>query len=252
LRPASLRLALPLLAALLLLGARQGEPEPPGLAYRPVVTPGGSLGHLLTVDLRHTDLRLLDARDLGAPALTAREFVEKSGATAAFNGPFFDLDGSPMGLLVVDGKKKAPLRPVDWGVFALDAAGVHIVHTKDWHEPEGLRQAMQVGPRLVVDGQPLTLKRQSARRTALCALADGRLKVLVVGTALEASDLAGFLVSEGCRDALNLDGGDSTQLYLRRAGIEVDEPGGDPVPVAVGLFVHGTTDIARGDGCSCF
>ena len=65
----------------------------------------------------------------------------------------------------------------------------------------------------------------------------GRIEVLVAGTAMWADDLAEFFVAEGCSDALNLDGGTSSQLHLRRAGILVEEPGGVPVPVAVGLFV---------------
>ena len=193
--------------------------------------------HLLSVDLTRVELKLLQAQDLGKSALTVRQFVERSGAVAVFNGPFFDLDGSTMGLLIVDGVERVPLRSVDWGVFALDAKGPSIVHTSDWKSRPEVRQAFQVGPRLVVDGAALTLKRQLARRTALCVLADGRVKVLVAGNAIWADDLAAFFVAEGCTSALNLDGGASTQLYLRRSGIAVNEPGGVAVPVAVGLFL---------------
>jgi len=207
------------------------------LSYRFAETPGGVGAHLLRADLNRVQLKLLHAEDLGASALSARQFLERSGATAVFNGPFFDLDGSPMGLLIVDGVERVGLRAVDWGVFQLDESGPSIVHTRDWQPRPEVRQAFQVGPRLVVDGAALTLKRQSARRTALCVLPDGRIEVLVAGTAMWADDLAEFFVAEGCSDALNLDGGTSSQLHLRRAGILVEEPGGVPVPVAVGLFV---------------
>ncbi len=108
-----------------------------------------------------------------------------------------------------------------------------------------------LGPRLVVDGKALALKAQSARRTALCVLADGRIEVLVSSSPILAADLADFFVSEGCVDALNLDGGTSTQLYLRRAGIVVEEPGGVAVPVAVGLFVADAAgaEIVPRSGC---
>ena len=207
------------------------------LSYRFVKTPAGVGAHLLRADLGRVDLRMLHAQDMGADALTARQFLEQSGATAVFNGPFFDVDGSPMGLLIVAGEQRVPLRPVDWGVFSLGDAGPAIVHTNEWKPPRGVTAAFQVGPRLVVDGKALDLKPQSARRTALCVQEGGRIEVLVSARAIWAQDLANFFAAEGCVDALNLDGGTSTQLYLRRAGIVIDEPGGVPVPVAIGLFV---------------
>lgn len=222
-----------------------------GLRYEYAPLAAGVGGHLLTIDLDETELRLLDARDLGASALTAREFQARTGATAVVNGPFFDLDGTPMGLLIVDGEQRGSLRPVDWGVFALDTSGPSIVHTRDWRAREGVRQAFQVGPRLMVEGRPMPLKRQSARRTALCLLPDGRVEVAVVDQSVDASRLAGFLAGQGCVDALNLDGGGSTQLYLKSATAEVDVPGHDPIPIALGFFARGTAEIRGRRGCAC-
>ncbi len=241
-------------AVALLLGALSAEAGPgehAGLRYEYAPLAAGVGGHLITVDLGDTELRLLDARDLGATALTAREFQVRTGATAVVNGPFFDLDGSPMGLLVVDGEERGRLRPVDWGVFALDGDGPSIVHTRDWRPRDGVRQAFQVGPRLMVGGEPVPLKRQSARRTALCVLPDGRVEVAVVDQIVEASRLAAFLAEQGCVDALNLDGGGSTQLYLKSATAEVDVPGHDPIPVALGFFARGTAEIHGRRGCAC-
>ncbi len=245
---------LPALAiASLLLGAdatsRSPELPPKGLTYGQVHLPGGPSGHRLRVDLSQARLQMLDARDHGQPALSAREFAERTGATAVFNASFFDVDGSPMGLLVVDGEERAKLRPVDWGVFALRGKEASIVHTRDWKGSKGVQQAFQVGPRLVVGGEVVPLKRQAARRTALCILRSGGLEVMVVGSPVLASEFASFLQAEGCVDALNLDGGPSSQLYVSRAGIVVDEPGGSPVPVAVGLFVEGSAEIAPSPGC---
>ncbi len=240
-------------AALLLIAlhAQAGPGEEAGLRYEYAPLAAGVGGHLLTVDLAETELRLLDARDLGADALTAREFQARTGATAVVNGPFFDVDGSPMGLLIVDGEEREALRPVDWGVFALDGEGPSIVHTRDWAARDGVRQAFQVGPRLMVDGTPTPLKRQSARRTALCVLPDNRVEVAVVDQSLDATRLADFLAEQGCVDALNLDGGGSTQLYLKSATAEVDVPGHDPIPIALGFFARGTAEIRGRRGCGC-
>lgn len=239
-----------LVALLLATSGRAWTADGPGLRYEFLSLPGGG-AHLLTVDLAETELRVLDARDLGSDALTVQQFQDQTGATAVVNGPFFDLDGTPLGLLIVDGQQRVGLRPVDWGVFALDGEGASIVHTRDWTSRDDVTQAFQVGPRLVVGGSPVELKRQSARRTAICVLGDGRLKVAVVDHGLDFNALAAFLTNQGCQDALNLDGGGSTQMYLKRASAEVDVRGGDPVPVALGFFARGTTEIRGRRGCGC-
>ena len=203
-RPIIHRAAWLVLVALLCFGSSTPPGADVGLTYRPVSVPGGGTGHLITIDLRGADLRVLDARDYDARSLTARQFLDRSGATAVFNGPFFDVDGSPMGLLVVDGERRNPLRPVDWGVFSVGPAGATVSHTRDHDPSEPVEQAFQVGPRLVVDGAALPLKDQRSRRTSLCVLPDGRVEALVHGEALSLRDLAAFWVQQGCRDALNL------------------------------------------------
>lgn len=224
--------------------------DAPSLVYRATQLPDGGRAHFLSVEPSH--LRVLDARDYGASALTAEQFLRKTGADAVVNASFFDVDGTPMGLLVVDGEQRTGLRPVDWGVFSIDPAGVAAIEHTDAFDPaRDVRQAVQSGPRLVVDSQPLALKKQKARRTAICTLKDGRAAVVVVDDSVLASELAEWFARQGCTDALNLDGGPSTQLYLERAGVVVDVPGGTPVPVALGVFAVDEADLAPGDGCSC-
>jgi len=237
-----------LLLSLLLLGVADGGP---GLLYRTASLSDGDSAHVLVVDLGKAGLRVLDARDYGETALSARRFAQLSGATAVVNASFFDVDGSPMGLLVVDGEQRLPLRPVDWGVLAIDGQGARIVHTDDFVAGEGLQQAVQSGPRLVVDGVEVDLKRQVARRTAACVLDDGRVELVVVSASVLASDLASYLRTSGCRDALNLDGGPSTQLYLKRGDVEVNVTGGTPVPIALGVFEVAEAEITPTGGCAC-
>jgi hypothetical protein len=95
-------------------------------------------------------------------------------------------------------------------------------------------------PRLVVDGKPTKLKPQTAARTAVCA--GGARAVVVVTTPAQALDLAELLARPrdrggfGCTDALNLDGGPSTQASVRLPGLNLDVPGGWGVPNAL-VFV---------------
>jgi uncharacterized protein YigE (DUF2233 family) len=98
---------------------------------------------------------------------------------------------------------------------------------------------VQGTPRLVVGGRVEHLKEQVARRTAVCT--DGKRLTLVVTTALEFNAFAQFLAAPlesggaGCSDALNLDGGPSTQLAARLGDLKLDEPG-QPVPNALALI----------------
>ncbi len=215
--------------------AASGEAPAPDLVYREV-TVGGGRGHLLEIDLTTAGLRVLDSRAWGKKAMTAAEFAVASGAAAVINAPFFDIDGSPMGLLVVDGDRKQKLRRADWGVFYIDASGAHIVHTSEYAGTSGVQQAFQVGPRLVVGGEALALKPQSARRTAVCVRPSGKVLAVVTHGAVQATDLAGFLREEGCVDALNLDGGPSSQMWVSSGDVAMHEPGGTAVPIAVGVF----------------
>jgi len=232
-------------------GTAGGDTPAADLVYRRVEIPGAGSAHELEIDLLSAELRVLDSRDYKKPAMTAREFALATGAAAVINGPFFDVDGSPMGLLVVDSKQRQKLRRADWGVFYLDGAGAHIVHTRDYGGGGGIKQAFQVGPRLVVDGEPLGLKPQSARRTALCTKSSGKVIALVAGTSVGASDLAAYFVASGCKDALNLDGGPSSQLFVRSGGLEVEEEGGTGVPIALGVFPKRPAERRKSDGAGC-
>jgi uncharacterized protein YigE (DUF2233 family) len=166
---------------------------------------------------------------------TAAALVRRGGAVAAVNGGFFDEGGAPLGLRIAGGHKRAPLRPkADWGVLVLDEAGARIVHTRELAGPEALdrsRGAIQVGPRLVVAGQPLQLKPQVARRTAVALERSGdALTLVVVDRGIDANELAERLASAGFESALLLDGGPSTQLAVAVGDARADVPGGYPVP----------------------
>jgi uncharacterized protein YigE (DUF2233 family) len=105
------------------------------------------------------------------------------------------------------------------------------------NDPLAHRVVVQGIPRLVVEGKIPQLKPQLAERTAVCA--GGGVVVLVVSTRAEATALARFLADApdkgglGCRDALNLDGGQSTQLVVKLPTLALSLPGGWSVPNAL-------------------
>ena len=104
---------------------------------------------------------------------------------------------------------------------------------------------MQCGPRLVVKGEVTRLKKQYARRS--CVGLDGVGRILLVatdGSTMDATYLARVLAAPeeksglGCRDAMNLDGGGSTQLYVGYRGFRLDLRGAWPVPDGLGVFAR--------------
>jgi hypothetical protein len=88
----------------------------------------------------------------------------------------------------------------------------------------GIQTALGTGPMLVHAGQPYELdaykSEQLHPRSAMgwndkflyLAVADGRQPGLSIGVTLE--QMADFLVALGCQEAINMDGGQSTELVL--------------------------------------
>jgi uncharacterized protein YigE (DUF2233 family) len=166
---------------------------------------------------------------------TAAALRRDLSAVAAINGGFFDDDRRSLGLRIAGGKTAVPLRRgVDWGVLVVRAGRAAIVHSRDFKPDARIEGAIQVGPRLVAGGQPLRLKPQYARRSAVALDRDGRTLTLVVSPGpIEAGRLAGLLARLGFHSALLLDGGASTQLSAAAGRFTLDVPGAYGVPDAL-------------------
>ena len=218
------------------------RPVVPGLERRSEERAGVKT-EALRIDLTRLRVRVATARGLGERALTAREFAERTGALAVVNGGFFDPEWHPVGLRISGGRPVGgSLRP---GLGALVLIGdrsarARVVLGSDLSRLGSVREALQCGPRLVLGGVPNRLKPQISRRTTAGIDAAGRLVLLVTRSgALEAGELAALLAAPeaeggyGLTEALNLDGGGSTQLFLRSVGHKLDVPGETPVADAL-------------------
>jgi uncharacterized protein YigE (DUF2233 family) len=138
-------------------------------------------------------------------------------------------------------------------VLSIDRRGeAKLSHTREWKGGPSVEFAVQAGPRLVVDGEILTFKPNFARRSALCVPSPGKITLVATAGPVVLDDFAAFLAADvasgglGCRDALNLDGGPSTQLHVDRAGSPVGVQGRDEVPVFVGVFARGAATPGPG------
>jgi exopolysaccharide biosynthesis protein len=229
--------------ALALLGAGPAERWVellPGLERRSALGDGFAL-EAVRVDLHRYELKVVLARDLGKEQVTARELAAATGALVAVNGGFFDPRLRPVGLRVSGGRVLSGTPSEALAALVVTPGGARIVPGAELRRLRGMSEAVQCTPRLVIDGEPNQLKPQVSRRTAAGIDAGGRVVLVVTREgAIEAGALARLLagdVAEGgfaLRDALNLDGGGSTQLYLRAGGAELDVAGES---VADGLTV---------------
>lgn len=175
--------------------------------------------------------------EIGTGALLdAPDWLRKERARVAINGGYFDEHSQPLGLRVSEGVKTSRLRPADWGVFWIRDGKAHIAHTRDYPAKIRPDEAIQCGPRLVVAGQSTDLKPQWNRRSGLGIDRRGRVVLAIAEGQLSLEDWAQVFASNdglGCRDALNLDGGPSTQLAYATAKQHGKVLGGWPVPDAI-------------------
>jgi len=198
---------------------------------------------ILRIGWDQFQVRILDSRSHGADRMEIKALTRKAQALAGINGGFFLPGYRPLGLLIVDGKEANPLRKADWGIFLVQDDLPRIIHTTEYQNGWNISQALQVGPRLVVNGRELQMKKQVARRSALGVTMKNQVILLTSeDTDVYAQDLARIFhlpESRGgleCRDAMALDGGPSTQMYAEYKDLKIDIPGGWGVPNGVGVF----------------
>jgi hypothetical protein len=186
-------------------------------------------GHAFKIDLDVAELRLVPAGDPSARR-TVAQIVAPYPVVVAVNASFFDKEGRAMGLAVDEGRVMALSKQRNWGALVIDGTKGRIMLGADIQDHLAHRLIVQGIPRLLVGGKVQQLKPQIAERTAVCA--EGNVVVLVVSTKAEATAFARFLADPpdkgglGCWDALNLDGGPSTQLVVKLPALALSLPGG--------------------------
>lgn len=218
----------------------------PGLWYRAWPVPRGddtpdAKAHVFRADPRVVHVTVIDARTPTRNIATAEQLRTESKAYVVVNGGFFDENERPLGLVVSDSKETNPVRKVDQGIFLIAAGKPAIQHSRE-PLPYDIDMALQSGPRLVVGGHALSLKPQVSRRTSVCLPGDGTVMIATVPVPISLSDLAASLVLStaegglGCWEALNLDGGPSTQLSAAMPTLNLDVPGGWGVPNGLAIL----------------
>ena len=204
----------------------------------------GTTARMKAVRLRHQDFEIRlhwrDKSDWFVP-VDFGALAEKLGAAVILNAGYYDEKGRPMGYFRSGGKvfnslvlHRGRKTFLHYGaLFAVEQNdGRPQIVSRENFEDSGVSEAFQAGPLLVMDGKPVQgLSRyreylRASRRTVVGLDAEDRLVVLVSEAetrGISWCELQAFLVLPeskgglGVRDAMNLDGGSSSQLWVRGA-----------------------------------
>lgn len=195
-----------------------------GLEYRKVtVTPTNGEGsgtlHFFRINPQRWQLKLISARQFNRESATIKFLAQEGRARLAINGGFFAADYKPLGLRISEGRQQNSIRNVSWwGIFAMVLGKPQVFSMRDYVPATTPSFAIQAGPRLVVNGSiPTTLKEGVDQRSGIGFTTEGLIILAVTDKAwLSMTEFAQWMRSSeggGCSNALNLDGGHSSQLY---------------------------------------
>lgn len=166
--------------------------------------------------------------------------LRTSNAAFVVNGGFFDRDGAPIGLAVADHRVLSPFsRSLSGGVLVVTEGRASLFDADAFNANTNASFAIQCRPRLVVDRRANVKSDDGhrAERTALCARDEGRvLEVVLARSAVGGPSLFAFarhLATDGCENALNLDGGPSTGAAWREASAVREERPRGPIRHAI-------------------
>ena len=192
------------------------------------------------------NIALTRASDYDKVLMPIRDLTNKSSALIGINTHFFDPSGNPLGLLVRDRKIEHRLQmggSVLTGIFTLTKATAKILHRNDFSNSNIPDLALQAGPRLIENGKKVSLKTRAgtSRRSGIATTASG--DILLFATFLRfpgatLQQIQDFLLRKELqvKDALNLDGGGSSQFFVTSNSASQGDiyiSGGDPVPVGL-------------------
>jgi exopolysaccharide biosynthesis protein len=168
--------------------------------------------------------------------------AREQNALAAINGGFFDVkNGGSVDFIKVQGKITDTTRINKGQKAAFHGQAAVVVHrhrlrilkgqpTVGWEYALPYPDVMLAGPLLLLNGTPEVLPKtpfNDNRHPRSCVCITGNKKVLLITVDGRSAESYGMNLAEltflarqlGCRDALNLDGGGSTTLWIENKGV---------------------------------
>jgi len=216
--------------------AKDWHPLAPGIEYLDLgnhALTRWSHVHVFRVDLKYNQLDLMTAKSLSQDHASMDQFAEHSNALIVLNGGFFDQSYHPLGLRISNQQQLNPLKNVSWwGVFYIKNQTPYLTSLRHYSTKPPPDFALQSGPRLLVHGHIPPLKPGLAERSALGITRDQHVIILVTEHSLmSTTTLAQLLQSPplNCKEAINLDGGSSSQLRANIGSFQLNTYGLAPL-----------------------
>ncbi len=202
----------------------------------------GKRQHINVLSFRNRPRKLRIAFASGGDSLKKTSwFGQEHQAIAAVNGTFFDtkqagsvdmmrIDGQTLDTTILD--KKQNRVEHRQAAIVINRNKLSIVYggtSPRWDQERPEPNVMVTGPLLLLDGQPHPLLKNAFNdnrhpRTCACVTTDRRVLLLTAdgrhanGAGLSLPELTKVMQWLGCRDAINLDGGGSTTMWLAGQG----------------------------------
>lgn len=177
---------------------------------------------------------------------TAQSLARRDKALIAINGGFFTPEHKSIGLIIRNGKEMNPIHKTSWwSIFTMTGDRPAIFTPKDFRTTREMQLALQVGPRLVVDGTIPKLKESVAARSGVGITKDGKVIIAISqGLGISMTEFAKRMSlpeREGgleCPNAMALDGGSSSQIYAKVKRFDLSLPN-------IALVTNALTVLAR-------
>ena len=200
---------------------------------------------ILRFDPQFFSFNIVSPADSTSKLSDLRTLTNRIDGVCGINANFFDERANPLGLLIKSGEVLNHMHrggKVLTGIFYMFKGSPFIVNRDDFKE-EKADIALQAGPRLIVNGRGLKIKQRegATRRSGIAVTRSGN--VILYATFLRFPGATLEQIQEMLLDprlevtsALNLDGGGSSQLFVRKNPLLVDDAfisGGDNVPVGL-------------------
>lgn len=206
----------------------------PGLEYTELNTnPLGGKLHAFKISPQKYQFKIDLAANHNEKYLSIKSFVKKNSALLGINGGFFSPDWQPLGLRKINNQNKYRFKNISWwGVAAFKNDTLKILSGKEYIRNPKYKNAIQCGPRLVINDNVPKLKPGIAERSAICTNHNNEILIIITNNhPISINKFAHILAQSetrnglGCRNALNLDGGSSSQLYSQITNKRLFLPG---------------------------
>ena len=199
---------------------------------------------LFKIDPQILNAQLALATDFGGALSDIKQMTNQTTAVVGINASFFDPAGKPLGLILRNSQiiqKNYGIKRFG-GIFYIKHNKPGLVSKIEELPPEA-ELAFQAFPRLIYQSQPIAINSSgvATRRSGIAITKNGQ--IIIFATRLRFPGATLMQIQQMLQDprlevtdALNLDGGGSSQLFLsseNNAHEEVYLTGGDNIPVGL-------------------